>query len=54
MQLFYTVEQLSSRWDCSIETVRRYIRCGKLQAVFIGGYRVPKSAIEEFEKKDPV
>jgi excisionase family DNA binding protein len=48
---FYTVEELSSRWCRSIETVRRYIREGKLRATYIGGYLVPREAVEEFERE---
>lgn len=51
MPNFYTVQDLSSRWKRSVETIRRYIREGKLEAKYIGGYLIPREVVEDFERE---
>lgn len=44
-----TVEQAAKMLSCNVETVRRWIRSGKIHAVMPGGYklgwRIPASEI---------
>ena len=45
----YTVQQVMSILQVSNETVYRYIRSGKLQAIRVGGlWRVRKESLDEF------
>lgn len=45
-----TVEEAAARMGCHIETIRRWIRSGKIRAVMPGGYklgyRIPPSEID--------
>jgi excisionase family DNA binding protein len=48
---FYTVEQVASLLQVHWQTVLNYIKSGKLKALKLGkGYRISKSALEQFEK----
>lgn len=46
-----TVEEVAKRLSVHVETVRRWIRSGELQAVDLGGpagYRVARSELDRF------
>ena len=49
---WYTVEEVAERVKVSQETVRRWIRRGRLQAVLLGGtrlgYRITQSDLQRF------
>jgi len=48
----YTVKEVSSRWRCNPETVRRQIRRGQLKAMFkCGKHLVPESEVKAAEKQ---
>jgi len=48
--IYYTVEEVKDILKVSIETVRRYVRNGKLPAIKLGGkyIRIAKKDLEEF------
>ncbi len=49
---YWTPKEVADRFKVSEETVRRYIRQKKLQAVRFGDQlRIPDSALQEFIKK---
>ncbi|MGO8947108.1 MAG: helix-turn-helix domain-containing protein [Ktedonobacterales bacterium] len=46
-----TAEEVAQRWKVNIETVRRWIRSGELQAVDLGGpagYRIRQAELDRF------
>ncbi len=51
----YTVKEIAESYRVSEETIRRYIRQGKLEKVggFEGAFRVSESALEKFFKRKP-
>ncbi len=43
---------VAERWDCSVRTIERYIKSGKLGAANTDfGVRIPIDLVEEFEKR---
>jgi len=47
--VFYNLEKVANLLDIHVDTIRRYVREGKLQAYKIGkGYRVKKEDFEKF------
>lgn len=53
-QDFFTPQELAVRWKCSVETVHRRLRSGQLPSIHMGGYRVPREAVELFESCESV
>lgn len=51
------VPEVAQRLDVSIETVRRWLRDGKLKGHMIGGqrsgYRIPESEVERLLRGEP-
>lgn len=44
-----TVKQAAERLDVDIETIRRAIRAGKIEAIQLGrGYRIAETALEKY------
>jgi len=49
--MFLTVIDLSRRYAVHRTTVRRWLRSGQLASIRLpGGYRVPREAVEAFER----
>ncbi len=49
---YYTLNEVAALLSCHYQSVRTWIRTGKLKAVKIGRvYRVSKEAIEDFVKE---
>lgn len=50
--VYYTVEEVKDILKVSLETVRRYVRSGKLPAIKLGNkyIRIEKGELEEFLK----
>jgi hypothetical protein len=47
---FFTVADLSTRWRCAEETIRRRIRRGEIKSIFIGGkHLVARAVVVSFE-----
>ena len=52
--ILLTVEDVATRLSVHPDTVRRWIKSGELRAINLGvraGYRIPKSALDEFLKQ---
>jgi len=48
-KLFYTSEDIAEMLELSVDTIRRYIREGKLPAIRLGGaYRIKREDFERF------
>ncbi|MHA6324553.1 helix-turn-helix domain-containing protein [Roseivivax sp. CAU 1753] len=46
----YSPAQLAERWNCSAETVRTFLKSGRLKGFRIGRqFRIPAASVEEFE-----
>lgn len=41
---FYTVKELATEWRVCVETIRRYIRAGRIEVVYVGGYLISREA----------
>lgn len=55
MEKFYQCKDVAERYDVKITTVQRWIRTGHMRAIVVGKfYRVPESALKEFEKRNTV
>lgn len=53
-QAFYSTKQVADMFGVHRETVKNWIREGKLAAIKIGGatgYRIPEEAIEDFTQR---
>jgi excisionase family DNA binding protein len=48
---WFTVRELSNRWKCSADSIRRMIDDGTLKAMWAGGWRLHESVIEQYEQK---
>lgn len=52
--MYYTVKQVSEIFDVNPETIRRWVRAGKLKAMELKsrkeGLRIEENSIEEFKK----
>ena len=48
--IYYSVEEVKDILKVSIETIRRYVRSGKLPAIKLGGkyIRIAKKDLDEF------
>ena len=52
--VYYTVDELATRWKLSVKTVRRLIWAEKLKAIKIGvAIRVPDTEVERYERSRP-
>lgn len=53
--MYYTVKQVSEIFDVNPETIRRWVRAGKLKAMELKsrkeGLRIEENSIEEFKKQ---
>ena len=51
-RVFFTPEEVATKWKCNERTVRRYCSDKTLKAHFIAGkWRIPTYALEEYEEK---
>lgn len=49
MNVYLTIQQVMSRLQVSDETIYRYIRTGRLEAVRVGGlWRVTEESLQKF------
>jgi excisionase family DNA binding protein len=47
----FTPEELASRWNFCLETMRRMLRRGDVAGLKFGrSWRIPRSAVEEYER----
>lgn len=51
-QRYYTVAEVAARFGVSVDTVRKWIKAGELEAIMLGprkaGYRIADGAIDAF------
>lgn len=47
---YYTPIEIAKRWKCCGESVRKLIRLGKLRAKKLGGIRVSKKDLLQYER----
>ena len=55
MEKFYSCEEIADHFQIKVETVWEWIRGKRIAAIRVGkGYRIPESAVREYEQKNKV
>lgn len=55
MEKLYSCEEVANHFQIKIETVWEWIKGKRIAAIRVGkGYRIPESALREYEQKNKV
>lgn len=55
MEKFYSCEEIADHFQVKVETVWEWIKARRLAAIRVGrGYRIPESAVREYEQRNKV
>lgn len=55
MEKIYSCEEIADHFQVKVETVWDWIREKRIAAIRVGrGYRIPESAVREYEQKNKV